>query len=103
MSYKKTTLPNGIRVVTERMDGVRSISLGICITSGSRDEGENEKGISHLIEHMLFKGTETRTAKDIAVAIVVPQPQKGSFMWASLPDTYSSINFSTNCGINLAG
>ncbi|HID92754.1 MAG TPA: insulinase family protein, partial [bacterium (Candidatus Stahlbacteria)] len=69
MSYKKTTLPNGIRVVTERMDGVRSISLGICITSGSRDEGENEKGISHLIEHMLFKGTETRTAKDIAVAI----------------------------------
>lgn len=69
MSYKKTTLPNGIRVVTERMEGVRSISLGICITSGSRDENENEKGISHLIEHMLFKGTETRTAKDIAVAI----------------------------------
>jgi len=69
MSYKKTTLPNGIRVVTERMEGVHSISLGICIMSGSRDENENEKGISHLIEHMLFKGTETRTAKDIAVAI----------------------------------
>lgn len=69
MSYKKTTLPNGIRVVTERMEGVRSVSLGICITSGSRDENENEKGISHLIEHMLFKGTETRTARDIAVAI----------------------------------
>jgi predicted Zn-dependent peptidase len=69
MSYKKTTLPNGIRVVTERMEGVRSVSLGVCITSGSRDENENEKGVSHLIEHMLFKGTETRTAKDIAVAI----------------------------------
>jgi len=69
MSYKKTTLPNGIRVVTERMEGVRSVSLGICIMSGSRDENKNEKGISHLIEHMLFKGTETRTAKDIAVAI----------------------------------
>lgn len=69
MSYKKTSLPNGIRVVTERMEGVRSVSLGICITSGSRDENENEKGISHLIEHMLFKGTETRTAKDIAVTI----------------------------------
>ena len=51
MSYKKTSLPNGIRVVTERMEGVRSVSLGICITSGSRDENENEKGMKNEQKH----------------------------------------------------
>src|SRR5687767_15114514 len=61
-----TTLDNGIRVVTERVPYVNSTVMGLFIDSGSRDEAEDEAGISHLLEHMLFKGTERRTARDIA-------------------------------------
>ncbi len=64
--YRKTVLDNGIRVVTERMPHVRSISMGIWVTVGSRDEMPEENGISHFIEHMIFKGTTRRTALQIA-------------------------------------
>ncbi len=64
--YEKITLPNGARVVFERMDGVRSVSLGIWIGAGSRFERAEEGGSAHFIEHMLFKGTETRTAAQLA-------------------------------------
>ena len=67
--YKKTVLDNGIRVVTEELDSVRSISIGVWIDVGSRDEARNEMGVSHFIEHMLFKGTKNRTAKEIAVSL----------------------------------
>lgn len=67
--YKKTVLKNGIRVVTERIDYVRSISIGVWIDVGSRDEMGNEAGTSHFIEHMLFKGTRKRTAKEIASSL----------------------------------
>lgn len=67
--YKKTVLDNGIRVVTERLDYVRSISIGVWIDVGSRDEESDEVGISHFIEHMLFKGTKKRTAKEIAASL----------------------------------
>lgn len=67
--YKKTILENGIRVVTERIDYVRSLSIGIWIDVGSRDEENDEVGISHFIEHMLFKGTKKRTAKEIASSL----------------------------------
>lgn len=69
MSYHKTVLPNGTRVVTEKVPNVHSISLGVCITRGSRDENKEENGISHFIEHLFFKGTNSRSAKDIAVEI----------------------------------
>ncbi|MDX2181979.1 MAG: pitrilysin family protein [Bryobacteraceae bacterium] len=59
-------LPNGIRVVTEHMPHVRSVSVGIWISSGSRSEQRAENGISHFLEHMLFKGTTSRTAEQIA-------------------------------------
>ena len=59
-------LPNGLRVVMEPIPFVRSVSFGIWVKSGSRDESEAENGISHFIEHLLFKGTEKRSAKDIA-------------------------------------
>jgi predicted Zn-dependent peptidase len=62
-------LPNGIRVVTEAMPHVRSVAVGIWVETGSRVEPEERGGISHLIEHLVFKGTETRTAEDIARAI----------------------------------
>ena len=67
--YKKTVLKNGIRVVTEKIGYVRSVTIGVWIDVGSRDEGSDERGISHLIEHMLFKGTKERTAKEIASSL----------------------------------
>ncbi|MBW1679032.1 MAG: insulinase family protein, partial [Deltaproteobacteria bacterium] len=63
---RKTTLNNGIRVVTEQIPHVQSISIGIWVKTGSRDEPKEENGISHFIEHMLFKGTKRRTALEIA-------------------------------------
>ncbi|GAB4459498.1 MAG: pitrilysin family protein [Armatimonadaceae bacterium] len=66
-TVEKTTLSNGIRIVTESIPHVQSIALGIWVASGSRYEAENRRGISHFLEHMLFKGTARRpTAKQIA-------------------------------------
>jgi predicted Zn-dependent peptidase len=64
-----TVLPNGLRVVTESMPSVRSVSLGIWIGTGSRVEKGAENGISHFIEHMVFKGTKNRSAEDIARSV----------------------------------
>ena len=63
---ESTVLPNGIRVATETMPHVRSVSAGIWIGTGARRESAAQNGISHFIEHMLFKGTTTRSAEDIA-------------------------------------
>ena len=62
----KTHLANGLLVLTERMPHLRSVSMGAWINSGSRDESADENGLSHFVEHMVFKGTETRSAQDIA-------------------------------------
>jgi predicted Zn-dependent peptidase len=62
-------LGNGLRIVTETMPSVRSVSLGIWIGTGSRVERGAENGLSHFIEHMVFKGTENRSAEDIARAV----------------------------------
>ncbi|MCH7974831.1 MAG: insulinase family protein, partial [Bacteroidetes bacterium] len=64
--YKKTVLPTGIRIITETIPHVKSFSLGFWFNVGSRDENQTNNGISHVIEHMLFKGTKTRSAKQIA-------------------------------------
>ena len=64
--YQKTILRNGIRVLTEKIPYVHSVSTGIWVSTGSRDEWSDERGITHFIEHMLFKGTERRSALDIA-------------------------------------
>ncbi len=64
-----TTFPNGIKVITETMPHVRSVSVGVWIGSGSRRETAEENGISHFIEHMLFKGTTNRSAEDIARSV----------------------------------
>ena len=64
--YQLTTLPNGVRIATERIAGVRSAALGIFVTTGSRDEKAGESGAAHFIEHMLFKGTEHCTAEALA-------------------------------------
>lgn len=67
--YQKTTLPNGIRVVTEAIPYVKSVSLGVWVGTGSRYERDHNHGISHFIEHLMFKGTASRSAKDIAEAV----------------------------------
>jgi predicted Zn-dependent peptidase len=64
--YRKSLLPNGTRVVTERMEHVRSVAVGVWVETGSRHEAEDRGGMSHLIEHLVFKGTATRTAEEIA-------------------------------------
>jgi len=66
MLYNRTVLENGITVVSEPMDSVRSITLGIWFAVGSRDEAPSEAGMSHFMEHMMFKGTPSRSAKDIS-------------------------------------
>src|ERR1041384_3983465 len=66
---ERAELPNGIRVITERMPHVRSVSVGIWIGSGSREEAEHETGISHFVEHMVFKGTKNRSAEQIARSV----------------------------------
>src|SRR6476659_7156082 len=64
-----TTLANGVRVITEAMPHVRSVSVGIWIGTDSRRENAEENGISHFIEHMLFKGTTRRSAEQIARSV----------------------------------
>jgi predicted Zn-dependent peptidase len=64
--YKRTVFPNGLKVITEAIPHVRSVSLGLWLNVGSRDESESSLGVSHFIEHMVFKGTKTRDASQIA-------------------------------------
>ena len=65
----REVLDSGLRLITERMPHVRSVSIGVWLTRGSRHESEPQSGIAHVVEHMLFKGTATRTAEDIAQKI----------------------------------
>ena len=65
-SIRRQILPNGLTVITEQMPHIRSVAIGIWLKSGSRDEDSEWNGISHFIEHMVFKGTETRSAEAIA-------------------------------------
>src|SRR5207245_5303532 len=64
-----TELDSGLRVLTERMPDVRSVTIGFWVAAGSRDEEPRLAGVSHFLEHLLFKGTDTRTAKEIADAV----------------------------------
>jgi predicted Zn-dependent peptidase len=65
-SVERTVFPNGLTILTERMEHVRSVAMGVWIRAGSRHEVAELNGISHFVEHMVFKGTETRSAQRIA-------------------------------------
>ena len=69
MTVRSTTLANGMTVLTDDMPHLESASLGIWVKAGSRSETEAEHGISHMLEHMAFKGTTTRNAMEIASTI----------------------------------
>src|SRR5690348_3167199 len=65
----REVLGTGLRLITESMPHVRSVSIGVWLTRGSRHESSEQGGIAHFVEHMLFKGTASRSAEDIAQAI----------------------------------
>ena len=69
MTVRKTVHPSGLRIVTEEIPSVRSAAFGIWVNVGSRDESPSVAGASHFLEHLLFKGTKTRTALDISSSI----------------------------------
>ena len=69
MSIQITTLPNGLTIVTDTMESVESISVGVWVDVGTRSERADINGVAHLLEHMAFKGTERRSARDIAEEI----------------------------------
>ena len=69
MTVSRTTLPSGLRIVTEEVPTVRSVAFGIWANVGSRDESPSVAGASHFLEHLLFKGTTTRSALDISAAV----------------------------------
>ena len=65
-NIRRTELSNGLIILTERMEHVRSVSMGVWVKTGSRDELPEINGVSHFVEHMVFKGTKSRSAKNIA-------------------------------------
>ena len=69
MSVQTHSLANGFRIVTEKMPGLRSASIGIWVTAGGRNERIEQNGIAHFLEHMAFKGTKTRSSLQIAEEI----------------------------------
>lgn len=78
MLYKEV-LPNGVRVIVQEMPGVPSVSVGIWAETGSSHECPKLNGVSHFLEHMLFKGTEKRNAKEIANALESVGGQMNAF------------------------
>ncbi len=77
--YEYKTLQNGIRIVAEKIPYLHSVSMGVWVGNGSRYENLSENGISHFIEHMLFKGTEKRSARDIAAEVDAVGGQLNAF------------------------
>lgn len=77
--YRKTVLPNGVRIITEEIEHVRSAAIGVWVGAGSRDEREGYEGISHFMEHMFFKGTERRTARELAESLEAVGGQLNAF------------------------
>ncbi|MDX1450700.1 MAG: pitrilysin family protein, partial [Acidimicrobiia bacterium] len=93
MHYQLSTLPNGVRVITEAMPEIRSVAIGCWIDTGSRDEDEPEAGSSHFLEHLLFKGSAQWTAQQIAEAFDAVGAVSNAFtskehtcFWARLRD-----------------
>lgn len=92
---QKTTLDSGLRVVSETLGHVRSVTLGAWVGTGARDETDERSGASHFLEHLLFKGTPTRTARDVAETIESVGGEFNAFttheqtvFYVRVPDSY---------------
>jgi predicted Zn-dependent peptidase len=77
--YQKTTLENGVRVITEKMPQVRSVALGIIIDAGPQSDPVERPGLAHMAEHLLFQGTSSRDAREIAVLMDMGGGHMGGF------------------------
>ena len=93
MHFDLTTLPSGLRIVTEPMSGVRSVAIGCWVDTGTRDEADSEAGASHFLEHLLFKGSENLSAREISERFDAMGAQSNAFTskdytcyWARLLD-----------------
>jgi len=93
--YEITELDNGVKVISEYIPHFRSISMGLWVPAGSRNENENISGITHLIEHLIFKGTNNRSGKDIAIEFDLMGAEFNAFtdkenccVYADFIDTY---------------
>jgi len=91
--YDLTTLPNGLRVITETMPSLRSVAIGCWVDTGTRDENPNEAGVSHFLEHLLFKGSERMSAREVAETFDAIGAESNAFtskeytcFWARLLD-----------------
>ncbi len=89
--HQKTILPGGLRLVSEYIPHVRSISLGVWVQNGTRDELSAENGISHFIEHMMFKGTKRRKASDIAESLEAVGGHLNAFTGKELTCYYAHV------------
>ncbi|RNC28066.1 MAG: putative zinc protease [Candidatus Dichloromethanomonas elyunquensis] len=89
--YQKHVLPNGVRILTEEIDYVRSVAIGIWVGAGSRNETEGYEGISHFIEHMFFKGTEKRTARQLAESLEAVGGQLNAFTTKEFTCYYAKV------------
>ena len=94
MHYDLTTLPNGLRVITETIPSLRSVAVGCWVDTGTRDETAGEAGASHFLEHLLFKGSESVAAREISETFDAMGAQSNAFtsqeytcFWARLLDT----------------
>ena len=97
---ERTDLTSGVRVVTERMPEVSSVSLGVWVAVGSRDEPKEIAGVSHFLEHLLFKGTDTRSAREIAASIDAVGGEMNAYTsrehtayYLRLPSTHQQLGF----------
>lgn len=91
MTYQLTTLKNGLRVATEFLPGVESVAVAVSCGVGARYEKEHENGISHLLEHMAFKGTKTRSARDIAEAFDMIGGQSNAYTSMEMTVYYAKV------------
>lgn len=89
--YQLTTLKNGLRVATEFLPGVESVAVTVSVGAGARYENERDNGISHLLEHMAFKGTKTRNAREIAEAFDAIGGQLNAYTSMELTVYYAKV------------
>lgn len=100
MHYDLTTLPSGLRIITETMPSLRSVAMGCWIDTGSRDENDNEAGVSHFLEHLLFKGSEKLSAREVNETLDAIGAESNAFTskeatcyWTRLLDQDLAVGF----------
>src|SRR5918995_3818581 len=90
-TVRRTVLPNGLRVLTEAIPAMRSVSFGVWVGIGSRDETHGQAGCSHFLEHLLFKGTHKRSALDISAQIEAVGGETNAFTTKEYPCYYARV------------